>query len=345
MMKQYRLPYLLITAFLAAALGCQPDDSTPMGPETTADGLDTPEFAAAATGYVARRDMPSGTRYSVATAAVNRGGQWVMYVIGGKTASGASLGRVQAYHVATNTWSWHPNLPLPLKETNGAVTINGKVYVSGGQVGDNTWTNALFMFDPATNRWTRKRDMPEETSGGMSAVYNNKLYVVTDCQGEGCNPSNDIPRFYRFDPVTDTWNTLPTPPNDHEHGAAGFIGGKLYVTGGRGIGNPKQVDVYDPATNQWSSESPFGSGRAYVAGLAYNAKLYLIGGYRVNADGSQTAVRATNIYNPATKQWTTGAPLPTARVETSASRVVLNGQPRIEVVGGPAPGNNLSYQP
>ena len=88
------------------------------------------------------------------------------------------------------------------------------------------------MFDPATNRWTRKRDMPEETSGGMSAVSNNKLYVVTDCQGEGCNPSNDIPRFYRYDPATDTWATLPTPPNDHEHGAAGFIGGKLYVTGG-----------------------------------------------------------------------------------------------------------------
>ena len=62
-----------------------------------------------------------------------------------------------------------------------------------------------------------------------------------------------------------------------------------------------------------------------MAGLAYNAKLYLIGGYRLNADGSQTAVRVTNIYNPATKQWTTGAPLPTARVDISASRVVLNG--------------------
>ena len=80
--------------------------------------------------------------------------------------------------------------------------------------------------------------------------------------------------------------------------------------------------------------------RAYMAGLAYNAKLYLIGGYR-----GTTPVRATNIYDPATKQWTTGAPLPTARVDISASRVVLNGVSRIEVVGGPAPGNNLSYQP
>jgi len=340
MMKQSRLPYLLSTALLTAAFGCQPDDSTPMGPEAVSDAVATPELAAAAAGWVARKDMPSGSRTSVATAAVTEGGKWVLYVIGGKTSSGASLGRVQAYHVATNTWIWHPDLPLPLKETNGAATINNKIYVSGGTLGDNGEQSSLFMFDPATNRWTRKRDMPEETSGGMSAVSNNKLYVVTDCQGEGCNPSNDIPRFYRYDPATDTWTTLPTPPNDHEHGAAGFIGGKLYVTGGRGLGDPKQVDVYDPATNQWSSESPFGSERAYMAGLTYNAKLYLIGGYR-----GTTPVRATNIYDPATKRWTTGAPLPTARVDISGSRVVLNGVSRIEVVGGPAPGNNLSYQP
>ena len=63
--------------------------------------------------------MPGGTRSSVATAAVNQGGQWVMYVIGGRTSSGASLSRVQAYHVATNTWTCHPGLPLPLFETNG----------------------------------------------------------------------------------------------------------------------------------------------------------------------------------------------------------------------------------
>jgi len=345
MMKQSKVPCLLTAVFLAAAFGCQPDHSTPMGPEAVSDAVDPPDLATAATGWVARKDMPSGTRYSVATAAVNQGGQWVMYVIGGRTASGSSLGRVQAYHVATNTWTWHPNLPLPLAETNGAVTINGKIYVSGGTTGDHGWEPALFVFDPASNSWTRKRDMPiSNTSGGMSAASNNKLYVVTNCQDE-CDPSNDVPRFYRYDPATDTWTELSPPPNSHTHGAAGFIGGKLYVTGGTGIGNPKQVDVYDPATNQWTSESPLGSGRTYMAGLAYNSKLYLIGGYRMNADGSQTAVRATNIYDPAIKQWTTGAPLPTARVDISASRVLLNGQSRIEVVGGPAPGNNLSYQP
>jgi N-acetylneuraminic acid mutarotase len=345
MMKQSRLPYLLSTALLTAAFGCQPDDSTPMDPEAVSDAVATPELAAAAAGWVARKDMPSGTRTSVATAAVTQNGSSVLYVIGGENTGHHALGRVQAYHVATNTWTWHPDLPIPLTRTNGAVAINNKIYVAGGTTGDHGEQQTLFMFDPATNRWTRKSDMPQPTIGGMSAVSNNQLYVVTSCNGEECLPPDDQPLFYRYDPVTDTWTSLPPPPNMHIRGAAGFIGGKLYVTGGFGTGDPRQLDVYDPATNQWSTRAPLGVQRAAMAGLAYNGKLYLIGGSRVNADGSVTTVRATNIYNPATNQWTTGAPLPTARIDLSASRVALNGQSRIEVVGGAAPGNNLSYQP
>src|SRR3954452_4434693 len=100
MMKQHKLSWLLTTAFLAAAFGCQPDDSSPMGPEAVSDAVDTPELAAAAaTGWVARRDVPSGTRYSVATAAVTQNGSSVLYVIGGENTGHHALGRVQAYHV------------------------------------------------------------------------------------------------------------------------------------------------------------------------------------------------------------------------------------------------------
>jgi N-acetylneuraminic acid mutarotase len=279
--------------------------------------------------------MPSGTRTSVATAAVTQNGSSVLYVIGGKNATGHSLGRVQAYHEATNTWTWHPDLPLPVFETNGAVTINNKIYVSGGTLGDNGEQSSLYMFDPATNRWTRKHDMPEFTAGGMSDQHNGQLYVVTNCQGETCDhlSNPDAPLFFRYDPATDTWTTLPPPPNNHQHGAAGFIGGKLYVTGGldHPVGDSKQLDVYDPVTNQWTTRAPLGRDRWYAAGLPYNGKLYLIGGYAENAG----PVRTTTVYNPVTNTWGTGAPLPVARVDIAGSRVVLNGGSRIEVAGGP----------
>jgi len=37
--------------------------------------------------------------------------------------------------------------------------------------------------------------------------------------------------------------------------------------------------------------------------------------------------------------------MPKLRSELGASRVVRDGQPRIEVVGGTRPGNNIQYTP
>jgi hypothetical protein len=51
------------------------------------------------------------------------------------------------------------------------------------------------------------------------------------------------------------------------------------------------------------------------------------------------------VYDPVTDAWTRRAPLPSARANISAATVLLNGKPRIEVVGGHAPGNNLQFVP
>jgi N-acetylneuraminic acid mutarotase len=349
MTNKYRLTQFFTLTLLAAAFGCQPDDSTPTGPDLSSDpaassATEGPDLAVTAARWIARRDMPSSTRTDVAAAAVTKNGSSVLYVIGGETTAHHALGRVQAYHVATNSWTWHPDVPFPVTRSNGAVTINNKIYISGGTTGDHGELPTLFVFDPATNNWTRKHDMPEPSINGVSGVSNGKLYVLTQCAGEECI-GTDTPQFYRYDPATDTWTTLPAPANSHIRGAGGFIGGKFYVAGGVGVGDSRQLDVYDPATNTWSTRAPLGRNRWDGAGLPYNGKLYLIGGYAENPDGSSTLVRTTTVYNPATDRWGTGAPLPTARRAIAGSRVVLNGVSRIEVVGGPAPGNNLSYQP
>lgn len=52
-----------------------------------------------------------------------------------------------------------------------------------------------------------------------------------------------------------------------------------------------------------------------------------------------------SVYDPATDTWRERAPLPTVRRDLGASRVVVNGEPRIEAVGGARPGNNVQYGP
>jgi N-acetylneuraminic acid mutarotase len=306
-----------------------------------------PSLALAANSWTTRRDMPSTERYALATATVTNSGRSVVYAIGGRTATGGSLSKVQAYHVSTNSWTYPAELPVTLFETNGAGVINGKIYVSGGRItsSDHDGLPFLYMYNPATNRWTRKQDLPYGTWGGVTGVYGGKLYVLTNCGAEypGC-ANNDDPHLFRYDPAANTWTELPPPPTPHQYGMGGFIGGKFYVTGGQQEIS-RQLDVYDPATNSWSTRAPLPTRRWRAAGTALQAKLYVVGGTQLNSDGTASAVRTTSVYDPSTNSWTTKAQLPTARTDVAASVVWLNGQQRLEVVGGARPGNNVQYTP
>ena len=125
-------------------------------------------------------------------------------------------------------------------------------------------------------------------------------------------------------------------------GFGGVIGGKLYVAGGI---SSKQLDVYDPITNKWTTKAPLGSPRWDGAGTVSSGKLYVLGGLRAGADETITLARATSVYDPTTNTWTNKARLPWARLDFAASRVVINGTARVEAVGGPAPGNNVQFIP
>jgi N-acetylneuraminic acid mutarotase len=317
--------------------------AVPGSSDVTAVSAD-PNLAVAVNSWATRADMPSTARFSLTTAVVeNPAGESVLYAMGGASASGGSLSRVQAYNVATNTWTYRAPLPVPMYSTNGAGVINGKIYISGGVSGDKNYRKELYVYDPATNRWTRKQDPPNSQWGGVTGVLNNALYVLT-CEGEeDCLADRFTARLtlYRYDPAADQWVFLSvTPFGIGPQAMGGFIGGKLYVTGPSGV-----LGAYDPATNQWTTKAPPPDERWAGAGVTVGAKLYIIGGKHRASDGSFKDVRTTLVYDPASNSWTTKAPMPTLRTGIAGSRVFVNGQPRIEIVGGPRPGNNLQYTP
>ncbi|MBA3259263.1 MAG: hypothetical protein H0T68_07360 [Gemmatimonadales bacterium] len=277
----------------------------------------------------------------------NGSGQSILYAIGGRALTGGSLGKVQAYNVATNTWTTKASLPIAAYLTNGAGVIGGKIYVSGGVTRDKFFRRELHVYDPATNAWTRKRDMPDGTWGGVTGVSGEKLYVLTCGDREEDCYVNSGPLFlYRYDPATDQWTFLSFSPPQTRHPMGGFIGGRFYVTGDdTPTGDGTAFHVYDPATNQWTPKAPLPRGRWSGAGVTLGAKLYVIGGSERYPDGSERQVRSMIAYDPASDTWSAKASMPTVRPGLAASRVVFEGQPRIEVVGGSRPGNNIQYTP
>jgi N-acetylneuraminic acid mutarotase len=338
--------FLAVGALLLAALGCH--DGTGSPTEPAAPG--TPEFGVASNTWLTRANMQSD-RYSPTVAVVTSAqGLTTLYAIGGHTSGGpfcsGAVSKVQAYNASTDTWTTKAPLPIQLTDANGAGVINGKIYVSGGCFNYKNYSNWLLMYNPATNTWTRKRDLPITGFDGATGVIDNKLYVITSCHGQEDCYYGDYSQtghpdrwLFRYDPATDTWSELAIPPRTHGKGVAGTIGGKLYVVGGD-FGT-RALDVYDPATNTWTARASMGSDRWGAAGTALAGKLYVIGG----VDSSFQNVSTTNVYDPTTNTWRRRAPMPTARGGMAAGRVIVNGQARLQVVGGARPGNNLQYVP
>jgi hypothetical protein len=219
----------------------------------------------------------------------------VVYVIGG----GSRL--VEGYNVAARTWTTKRPLPEVLTPT-GATTINGKIYVAGGFYGSQI-SKTLYVYNPATDAWTRKADLPyaiAQTTGHQGAI-SGKLYVYA---GVTINPdgSRGQHRFFRYNPATNSWATLHPPPYARSGGASGATDGSFYLIGGRlptsrnGVGYAYDVHSYTPGTG-WT-KTPLGN-HGLNSGLAYatlGKKLYIVGlGY----EGDGCSFNSSAIYDPA----------------------------------------------
>ncbi len=350
-----------ILALGAFGLAACTDEATTEPPRTVELGPTAPELAVASNSWIVRAKMPSSWT-GVATATVTNGaGQSIVYAIGGRNPIWNNpQATVTAYNAATNTWTLRHPLPVRLASTNGAGVINGKIYISSGCTDHECFfpTDALYMYDPATDTWTQKRSIPPDTSSGdyqhaygdgVTGVINDKLYVLSERfvadPPHGYFEGSD-PLFYRYNPATDKWVELPAPStvvgtDVWSANLSGVIDGKFYVMGGGWFA------VYDPATNQWTKlTTGFAKGRGGAASAVLGAKLYVIGGTRYNAATDAWDTLAVTVrYDPTTGRWLRLADLPSPRTGIAASRVDLNGKPRIEVVGGSGTGNNLQYTP
>ncbi len=122
---------------------------------------------------------------------------------------------------------------------------------------------------------------------------------------------------------------LPTPRQEI---LPGELDGKIYVIGGwlDGYSITNVVEVYDPATNTWSTAPPLPTNRHHCAAVSVDGILYVIGGYTNTTWKSWNPTNITLAYDPISNEWTERAPMIVGRGEHSA--VVYDG--KIYVTGG-----------
>jgi N-acetylneuraminic acid mutarotase len=318
-MRHYlQLPALLTLGSLSFALASCGDQTTQ--PNLPADPTSLAAASVPAPTTWIQRAQDPVDRVGFVTATVpNAAGESIVYVIGGWEYGNPPMKLVEAYNVATNEWSRKRDLPIALRNFNGAGVIGGKIYIAGGQTrGWSTYT--LFVYDPAKDTWTRLRGMPLRGAYGVSGVIGNKLYVAHPSETQA-----DHMDFMRYDPATNKWATLPSPKHVYRY-VGGVLYGKLYLVG-------SQTEMYDPATNRWTDKAPAPMPGRIAA--AAQAKLYVF--------TTMDYPRRTLVYAPLSDSWTVRDPGPVPW-EPTATLVFVNGKPRIEVIGTFAP-SNYQYVP
>ena len=86
-----------------------------------------------------------------------------------------------------------------------------------------------------------------------------------------------------------------------------------------GLPGSRDLAVYDPATDRWSSLPQMPAGREHLAAVALDGKLYVAGG---RLGGNRNAFER---YDPAANTWESLAPLPTARSGIAAAYTRIFG--------------------
>jgi N-acetylneuraminic acid mutarotase len=229
------------------------------------------------------------------------------------------LGTIPAAHA--QKWVQRAAFPEAAEEVYG-IAAGGKMYVFGGLGPRWTPMGLVYEYDPSTDTWAKKKNMPLPSHHVALAELNGKIYVM----GGFVLPSSGAPAWtpidnaWEYDPAADSWKALAPLPTKRGSPVAAAVDGKIYVIGGAATHpgsketsvHPRRAhrsldtnEIYDPASNTWATGSSMPTARNHAAVGVVNNKIYVIGG-RVGAAFMSTPATAIDLveeYDPATDQW------------------------------------------
>ena len=175
--------------------------------------------------------------------------------------------------------------------------------------------------------WTPKTQMPTARSGLGLAVVDDRIYAI----GGYYSDNNEV-----YDPIAETWSTKKPMPTPRGGFAIAVFENKIYTFGGRikyGGSSPPELtavnEVYDPATDTWTTKASMPTPKAGLSANVVNGKIYLIGGFTYSNFTSHLS-NENLVYDPLADSWATATPIPTS-VYDYASAVVDN---KIYVISG-----------
>jgi N-acetylneuraminic acid mutarotase len=169
-----------------------------------------------------------------------------IYAIGGAPSWDTLTAKVDEYDPATDTWTEKAAMSAERTGLSASV-VNGKIYAIGGwrpgDQPDGIQLSIVEEYDPATDTWTAKTDMPTARTSLTTCAVNGKIYAIGG-GGEGVTVFGTVEEY---DPTADRWTTKAGMPTPRLYHSASVANGKIYAIGGLDAnGAFPNVEEYTP---------------------------------------------------------------------------------------------------
>ena len=190
--------------------------------------------------------------------------------------------------------------------------------------------------------------MPTARIAPVVGVVNNVLYVIGGYDAAHPNGYNQVERY---DPAGGWTSGLASLPTGRSSGAGGgVINNKIHVFGG--VNNNHEIstdEVYDPASNTWSTAPPIPTARFGLGGAVINNNIYAVGGRLrgIATVGQQFIYQITATNHPTSYSVNPNFPLPPGLTLDPMLGVIsgvpttpsFNNQVQVTATNGAGPGS------
>ncbi|XP_071787115.1 kelch-like protein 8 isoform X2 [Asterias amurensis] len=243
----------------------------------------------------------------------------VLFVVGGRGASGDPFKSIECYDLRSNRWFHVAELNCKRRHV-GVIAASGKVYAVGGHDGKDH-LNSLEAFNPKTNKWKLLSPMKTKRRGLAVAQLGGPLYAIGGLDDNMC-----FSEVERYDIATDSWSYAASMNMARGGVAVATLNDHIYAVGGNdGSTTLNTCERYDPHLNKWTPIPSMQTRRAGGGVLALNGFLYVIGGF-----DDSSPLSSVERYDPLTKAWSTMTSMSMCRGGVGVS--VISG--KIYAVGG-----------
>lgn len=206
-------------------------------------------------------------------------------------------------------WQWETveaiGSPTPRHEAT-LVAYKNKAYLIGGRR-----VNPVDVYDPQTNRWTRRSSTPIELHHFQAVVVDDAIYLMGAMTGPYPN-ERPLERIVVYYPDDDRFELGDTIPESRRRGGAGavYYNGKIYIVGGIVNGHidgfQPWLDEYDPQSGNWKTLADAPHARDHFQAVVLEDRLYSIAGRTTSKATSQVfdlTVAPVDIFDLRAEKW------------------------------------------